>query len=272
MKNGDLILLNFTAKVKDTGDIIETTVEEEGKKIKKYDDDFVFKPILVAIGAGWVLKGLEEALVDAEVGIKIDLEISPEKGFGLRDASKTRLLPLRKFRDKADQLNIGSEIEVNGRIGIIRFIGSGRAQIDFNHKYAGRILEYNFTIVKKIEDIEEKIKEIIDRRIPNSKEKVDVKVEQNKAIISIPEEYFMLEGLQIIKRAIANDMMKYVDSVTEISFVEQFKNEKKETKDVEQSESTQETKDVEQSESTQETKDVEQSESTQENVNNKNEI
>ena len=33
MKNGDLILLDFTAKVKDTGDLIETTIEEEGKKI-----------------------------------------------------------------------------------------------------------------------------------------------------------------------------------------------------------------------------------------------
>ena len=51
MKNGDLILLDFTAKVKDTGDLIETTIEEEGKKIGEFDEDFVFKPRLVAIGA-----------------------------------------------------------------------------------------------------------------------------------------------------------------------------------------------------------------------------
>ena len=75
MKNGDLILLDFTAKVKDTGDLIETTIEEEGKKIGEFDEDFVFKPRLVAVGAGWELKGLDEALERAEVGEAVNIDI-----------------------------------------------------------------------------------------------------------------------------------------------------------------------------------------------------
>ena len=181
MKNGDLILLNFTAKVKDTGDLIETTIEEEGKKIGEFDEDFVFKPRLVAVGAGWELKGLDEALERAEVGEAVNIDIPPEKGFGIRDTSKTRLMPLRKFKDKADQITVGEEVEIDGRRGIVRFVGSGRAQIDFNHRYAGRTLEYNFTVVKKIEQNEEMINEIIERRIPNSVGKINVKVEQNIA-------------------------------------------------------------------------------------------
>ena len=150
MNNGDLILLDFTAKVKDTGDLIETTIEEEGKKIGDFDEDFVFKPRLVAVGDSWVLKGLDEALAEAEIGKQVNIDIPPEKGFGVRDASKTSLFPLKKFRDKADQISVGSEIEIDGRIGIVRFVGSGRAQIDFNHRYAGRTLEYNFTVVKSV--------------------------------------------------------------------------------------------------------------------------
>tara|TARA_B100000029_G_scaffold121071_3_gene114444 strand:- start:7673 stop:8455 length:783 start_codon:yes stop_codon:yes gene_type:complete len=226
MNNGDLILLDFTAKVKDTGDIIETTIEEEGKKIGDIDEDFVFKPRLVAVGDSWVLKGLDEALAEAEIGKQVNIDISPEKGFGVRDASKTRLVPLKKFRDKADQISVGAEIEIDGRIGIVRFVGSGRAQIDFNHRYAGRTLEYNFTVVKKIEDNKEMINEIIERRIPNSIEKINVEVEQSVANIRIPDEYFLLEGLQIIKRAIANEIMKYVKDVNEVSYIEQFKDEK----------------------------------------------
>ena len=88
MNNGDLILLDFTAKVKDTGDLIETTIEEEGKKIGDFDEDFVFKPRLVAVGDSWVLKGLDEALVEAEIGKQVNIDIPPEKGFGVRDASK----------------------------------------------------------------------------------------------------------------------------------------------------------------------------------------
>ena len=226
MKNGDLILLDFTAKVKDTGDLIETTIEDEAKKTGNNDTDSVFMPKLVAIGEGWVLKGLDEALVEAEIGKQINVQIEPEKGFGTRDSSKTRLIPLRKFRDRADQLNVGAEIEIDGRIGIVRFIGSGRAQIDFNHRYAGRTIEYSFNIVKKIEDDKEKIQEIIDRRIPDGKEKIVVNIEQNIVTISIPEEYFLLEGLQIIKRATSNEIMKYVENVVEISFTEKFKNTK----------------------------------------------
>ena len=241
MKNGDLILLDFTAKVKDTGDLIETTIEEEGKKIGEFDEDFVFKPRLVAVGASWVLKGLDEALEEAEVGNQVNIEISPEKGFGVRDTSKTRLIPLRKFRDKADQVTVGAEIEIDGRIGIVRFVGSGRAQIDFNHRYAGRILEYNFTVVKKIEQNEEMINEIIERRIPNSIGKINVKVEQNIASIVIPDEYFLLEGLQIIKRAIANEIMKYVNDVNEVSYIEQFKEDKKDAEKSVADESLEET-------------------------------
>jgi len=241
MKNGDLILLDFTAKVKDTGDLIETTIEEEGKKIGEFDEDFVFKPRLVAVGASWVLKGLDEALERAEVGEAVDIDIPPEKGFGVRDTSKTRLMPLRKFRDKADQITIGEEVEIDGRRGIVRFVGSGRAQIDFNHRYAGRTLEYNFTVVKKIEQNEEMINEIIERRIPNSIGKINVKVEQNIASIEIPNEYFLLEGLQIIKRAIANEIMKYVNVVNEISYIEQFKEDKKDAEKPVENESVEKT-------------------------------
>ena len=67
------------------------------------------------------------------------------------------------------------------------------------------------------------INEIIDRRIPNSVEKITVDIEQNIANINIPDEYFLLEGLQIIKRAIANEIMKYVKDVNEVSYIEQFK-------------------------------------------------
>ena len=259
MKNGDLILLDFTAKVKDTGDLIETTIEDEAKKTGNNDTDSVFKPKLVAIGEGWVLKGLDEALVEAEIGKQINVQIEPEKGFGTRDSSKTRLIPLRKFRDRADQLNVGAEIEIDGRIGIVRFIGSGRAQIDFNHRYAGRTIEYSFNIVKKIEDDKEKIQEIIDRRIPDGKEKTVVNIEQNIVTISIPEEYFLLEGLQIIKRATSNEIMKYVENVVEISFTEKFKNTKnvKDTNN-EQREVIEEVKDTnnEQSEVIEEVKDT----------------
>ena len=131
-----------------------------------------------------------------------------DKGFGKRDPSKIRLIPIRKFGDKIDKLEIGSEIDIDGRIGIVRFIGSGRVQMDFNHRYAGKTLEYNFTIRKKLDDKIEKIQALVDRRIPQGKEKIEIKIENSTTTITIPEEYFLIDGLQIIKKALSNELMK----------------------------------------------------------------
>ena len=226
MEKGDLILLDFTATVKDTGDFIETTIQEEAKKLKKEEPDYSYKPKLIAIGEGWVLKGLDDILTETKIDKNTQIEISPEKGFGKRDPSKIRLIPIRKFGDKIDKLEIGSEIDIDGRIGIVRFIGSGRVQMDFNHRYAGKTLEYNFTIRKKLDDKIEKIQALVDRRIPQGKEKIEIKIENSTTTITIPEEYFLIDGLQIIKKALSNELMKYVNDLKKISFIEEFKSDK----------------------------------------------
>ena len=38
---------------------------------------------------------------------------------------------------------------MDNRTGIIRFIGSGRVEIDFNHRYAGRTLVYDVKYIKE---------------------------------------------------------------------------------------------------------------------------
>ena len=173
-----------------------------------------------------MLKGLDDILSETEIEKNTQVDISPEKGFGNRDPSKIRLMPIRKFGDKVDKLEIGSEIDIDGRIGIVRFIGSGRVQMDFNHRYAGKTLEYNFTIIKKLENKMEKIQSLVDRRIPQGKEKIDITVEDSTTTIIIPEEYFLMDGLQIIKKALSNELMKYIDNLKKISFVEEFKSDK----------------------------------------------
>jgi len=79
---GSLILIDYTAKVKDSDEIFETTIEENAKKSNLYDPSIKYEPRLVSIGEGWVLKGLDEALTSTDVGQKLSIEISPDKGFG----------------------------------------------------------------------------------------------------------------------------------------------------------------------------------------------
>jgi peptidylprolyl isomerase len=226
LEKGTLIFANYTAKVKDTGEGIETTLAEEAKKLKIYDATRKYEPRLEAIGEGWLISGLDEEVKKMDVGQRKEVELSPEKAFGLRDPTQTRMVPLRKFGDKAEDLGVGDSVEIDNRMGIIRFIGSGRAQVDFNHRLAGKSIVYDFEVVKKVETDNDKVRALIDRRFGGEGSKVGFKLGEKDLELSVPEELFLLEGLQIIKKGISNDVFKFVPTVAELTFVEKFVNEK----------------------------------------------
>jgi peptidylprolyl isomerase len=223
LERGSLILIDYTAKVKDSNEIFETTREEEAKKFELFDPTHKYEPKLISIGEGWVLKGLDEALAAANIGDKINVEITPDKGFGERDPNKVRMVAQRKLGEKADEVRVGDVIEIDHRTGIVRYVGSGRVQIDFNHRFAGRTLTYDVDLVKKVESDDDKIRSLIKRRLPVEDEKVKINLKGSTLEIELPEETLLAEGLQIIKRAVANDVFKFVPALKDIKFIESFK-------------------------------------------------
>jgi peptidylprolyl isomerase len=223
LERGSLILVDYTAKVKDNNEIFETTREEEAKKSELFDPTYKYEPRLISIGEGWVLKGLDEALAAANIGDKINVEITPDKGFGERDPNKVRMVAQRKLGEKADEVRVGDVIEIDHRTGIVRYVGSGRVQIDFNHRFAGRTLTYDVDVVKKVESDDDKIRSLIKRRLPVDDEKIKINLKGFTLEIDLPEETLLAEGLQIIKRAVANDVFKFVPSLKDIKFIESFK-------------------------------------------------
>ena len=98
LERGSLILVDYTAKVKDSNEIFETTREEEAKKSDLFDPTRKYEPRLISIGEGWVLRGSDETLAAANIGDKFDVEIAPDKGFGERDPNKVRMVAQRKLR------------------------------------------------------------------------------------------------------------------------------------------------------------------------------
>ena len=222
LEKGSLILLDYTAKIKDTNEIFETTRESDVKDSKEFDPSKKYEPRLLGVGEGWVLKGLDDALLNANINEHLNIEIPPEKAFGERDSSKVRMIPLRKLGEKANEIGVGDVVEIDQRMGIVRFIGSGRVQVDFNHKYAGRTLIYDANIVKKIETDDEKISNLIRRRLPLELTDIHYEKKDSDLEIIVPENIFLLDGLQIIKRGIVNDISKFVPVFKSIVFVEKY--------------------------------------------------
>ena len=225
LENGSLILAEYTAKIKDTGLIIDTTRKEDAEKAGSADPTRTYEPRLIAVGEGWVLKGLDEALQKAEPNQTIDVELTPDKAFGIRDPNKVSRIPIRKFGEKASELEIGGEVEVDNRVGIVRSLESGRAIVDFNHKYAGKTLLYNVEIKEKLDSRDAQIGALIHRRLPVEKEKIKFEsVGEEEVKIPIPSDYFLLEGLQIIKRGISTDLFKFIKPLSKVEFIEDYEN------------------------------------------------
>ena len=219
---GSLILLDYTARIKDNNEIFETTRENDAKDSNLYDPVKKYEPRLVSVGEGWVLKGVDEVLSKGNVGETLDIEIPPEKGFGQRDPSKVRMIPQRKLGEKASDIKVGDVVEIDERAGIVRYIGSGRVQIDYNHRLASRNLVYNINILKKLDTDEDKIIHLIKRRLPINTEQIKFEINGEILEIHIPEDFFLLEGLQILKRAVSTDIFKFIKSLKQIIFQESY--------------------------------------------------
>jgi peptidylprolyl isomerase len=225
---GSLILIDYTAKVKDANEVFETTIEEEAKKHSIFEANLKYQPKLVSVGESWVIKGLDDALTNTKPGDKLTVEVTPDKGFGERDPSKVRMIPLRKLGEDAEKVSVGDTIEIDQKTGTVRFIGSGRVQVDFNHRFAGKTIIYDVNILKSLESDEEKVTAVLKRHMPVEDSKIVSKLNGNSLDVMIPEEIFGAEGLRIIKHFIQIDIFKFIPTLEKINFIETYNNKKTE--------------------------------------------
>jgi peptidylprolyl isomerase len=203
----DYILVDYVAKIKETNEVFDTTMVEEAKKGGVFKDNSVYEPMFIVVGKNWVLKKLDNSIIGLKVGEKAVIEIPPEDGFGLRDPAKVKVLPLTRFRKQDVRPYPGAQIEIDGKTAVVRSIGAGRVQVDFNSPLAGKTLVYDLTVGKKLEDKLEKIKALIHRRIPTvDAEKFKLDVDDNEITIEVPEEAYSLQGMEFAKRGIASDL------------------------------------------------------------------
>jgi peptidylprolyl isomerase len=223
IQKSDFIIVDYTGKVKETGEVFDTTSEETAKENKLYKEGDIYEPRLVVTGEGWLLKALDEALLTFKLNKKETVEIPPENAFGNRDPEKVKLIPIKRLAARGITPRLGAQIEYEKRLATVRTMGSGRVTLDFNPPLAGKTLVYEVTIQKQLKTAEEKISALIHRRIPAVEiEKFDFKVGKAEVTINMPAEAFYIEGIQLAKRGISMDIQRFLPELTTIQFVEYF--------------------------------------------------
>ncbi|WP_232054819.1 peptidylprolyl isomerase [Thermococcus sp. 2319x1] len=190
----DVIRLHYTGKIEETGEIFDTTYEDVAKEAGIYSEKGIYGPVSIAVGAGHVIKGLDEALEGLEVGKKHIIKLPPEKAFGKRDPKLIKTFTIGQFRRQGIYPFPGLDVEIETESGKklkgrVMSVSSGRVRVDFNHPYAGKTVVYEVEILEKIDDPIEKVKALIELRIPRIDfEKVQIEVGENDVKIDFGEQ------------------------------------------------------------------------------------
>ena len=161
MQKGDFLKVDYTGRVKASGEIFDLTSEEIAKKEKIFDPNNRYGPALVIMGNGMIIPGVEKHLESMKVGEEKKFDVEPNEAFGPRSPKLIRIIPLSKFVENKINPVPGAFLEIDGRNAKIQSVTGGRVRVDFNNPLAGRALSYRIKIVGKIEDKKTQVEEIL---------------------------------------------------------------------------------------------------------------
>jgi len=224
VNKGDFIKVEMTGMSEETGEVFETTSEEEAQEAGIWEEGRTYGPRLVIVGDGFVLRGLDERLPGTPFDEEVEIEIPPEEAFGERNPDDVQMIPYRVLRSKGVNPYVGAELEIDGRPAIIRSVGAGRVQVDYNHPLAGHKIVYKLKVVEHITDDKEKIKALIGRRFLGiDTDEFSIKKTKKKLRIGIPDQIFFSENIQIAKRGVALDLLRYFEDIDTVEYYETIK-------------------------------------------------
>ncbi|MEM0501591.1 MAG: FKBP-type peptidyl-prolyl cis-trans isomerase [Ignisphaera sp.] len=226
ISKNSFILIDYVIRIKDTNELVDTTIEEVAKKENRYDVEKTYEPLLVIVGENRVIRGLEEHIENfGEVDKELTIEIPPEKAYGSRDPSKVRIVSIRELVKNNIVPEVGKTVDIGGQIGIVKAVTGGRVLVDFNHPLAGKTLICSYRIVKVVEDDVEKIKLLLHRRyrkIPTERFNVSINTNDNSITIELPREIHLDRDIQIVKALVAEEIYRYIGKYTTITYIERY--------------------------------------------------
>jgi len=104
------------------------------------DSSYDHSPLALIHGSGYLIPGLEEALIDHEVGDKFEVEVPADKAYGQRHDGYVQTVPKELFADIED-LEVGTQLRAQTDEGeqtvIVVDVQENEITVDGNHPLAG---------------------------------------------------------------------------------------------------------------------------------------
>lgn len=160
LEKKDFIEIEFTGKTLNDGKVFDSNIKENLEKLHTgHNHSIEAKPFIFALGQGMFLKGIDDFLIGKSFARNTyKILLSPENAFGNRDARLVQKIPIRVFKEQKMNPFPGAVFNFDGRIGKVLAVSGGRILTDFNNPLAGKEVVYEIKILRKIDNINEKIK------------------------------------------------------------------------------------------------------------------
>jgi FKBP-type peptidyl-prolyl cis-trans isomerases 2 len=219
VEKGDFIRLHYTGEIE--GNIFDTTDEGTARSAGIFNETAAYGPVVIHVGSGHVVAGLDEALEGKEPGEKFEVDVAPEKAFGEHNETLVESVPVSKFKENPE---IGTRVQLEGREGVVVNKIGRRVLVDFNHPLAGKTAHYTVTILEKVEVVEEQVRGLIKLY---SQRDMDATFVDGVLSITLPA------GIQYDRRwllwrgRVISDIFATIPSVQEITLLENFKRPEK---------------------------------------------
>lgn len=131
-----VISLDYTLRL-DDGEIVDSSSGRE--------------PLEFIQGQGQIIPGLEQELYGMEVGDEKAVTVTPEDGYGERQADRVQTIPRNAFPDDME-LEQGMQVRLqdsnSGQVfeAFVEEIHPENVKLDFNHPLAGETLHFDVKI------------------------------------------------------------------------------------------------------------------------------
>ncbi|KZN52508.1 FKBP-type peptidyl-prolyl cis-trans isomerase [Pseudoalteromonas luteoviolacea] len=113
------------------------------------DNTFDEEPLEFIIGTGFLIEGLENALIDKQAGDKISVTVKPEEGYGERNDNLTQAVPKSMF--EGIDVEVGMQFRATTDEGeqavIVIGVEDDEVIVDGNHPLSGLTLHFDVEIL-----------------------------------------------------------------------------------------------------------------------------
>jgi FKBP-type peptidyl-prolyl cis-trans isomerase 2 len=202
IKEKDFVEIDYTGSIKETNQIFDLTDKETAQKNNLFDPNFKYGSRVICVGEKEILPAIDKALIGKDVPSEVKIDLKPEEAFGPRDSKLMKIIPTNDLLKQEIRPFPGLQIQVQGFVGTVRTVSTGRTTIDFNHPLAGKELIYDIKIKSIITDPKVKLRNLFENAFKLADKEYALIYDQNKVTIKLNGPEMPAELLQMfVKKA-----------------------------------------------------------------------